>query len=256
MRHGRLVGPRVPYRVVGVRHRDDPPLHGDPVALQPARVAAPVEPLVVRERDRAPHGEAGRVADDPRPLGGVRLHGDPLVRRERARLLEDGGVDVDLADVVELGLKADVVHHRPAEPELGGDEPRIGVDPGDVVAGVGVERLGRARQRTHRVHEGALGLAGERGDPARQREVERQPPQQLGVHRRDAAGIVERRDIDRPLREDRRVAHAADRRAGDRQERRIDKTSGIRRERTIPEADRYFAGERVDYIGEIDGDGD
>ena len=91
------------HRVVGVADGHDAGAERDLLAGEPIGIAAPVVALMARAHDRADAAELGRGADDPLADDRVLAHVFPLVGVERARGVQDGVGDRDLADVVQGG---------------------------------------------------------------------------------------------------------------------------------------------------------
>ena len=86
------------------------------------------------------------------------LHDEPLGLGQRPRLEEDRVGHGDLADVVQQEAELDLRLVAEAQPvDLGEREP-VGGDALGVLAGVGVARLDRARERAHGEHVGAMQL--------------------------------------------------------------------------------------------------
>ncbi len=102
----------------------------DLIALEPARIAAPVDVLVVLARDG---GEQARLwervvhgVDVLRPVLGVLLDEGELLRREPRVLRENLGGHIDLAEVVEQGAEREdlevLLRVVAMEPEHGGED--------------------------------------------------------------------------------------------------------------------------------------
>ncbi len=125
--------------VEGIGNRHDARSERDLLASQPARVTAPVPPLVVLG-----HGEHA-VSQPARQRGSqlgaerrMRLDDRELVVGEAARLVQDRFVDAQLSDVVDESGPAQSVELDATEPELLAEHLRIGthslgVTPGDPV---------------------------------------------------------------------------------------------------------------------------
>jgi hypothetical protein len=116
----------------------------DRVADQAVRQAAPVDALVMPPHDV----ESGsRVLEqrlqNPGPDHRVLLHMAVLLRRQRARAVEDRVVHPDLADVVQLGAELDQLHQLRVEAQLPGRRRGVLRDPSGVALGVGVLGLER-----------------------------------------------------------------------------------------------------------------
>ena len=72
---------------------------------------------------------------------------------QRPRLVQDRLAGADLADVVQLGAKPDVLQQLADVAELNRGLHRVPADPGGVAAGVGVLRLQRVHQGLHPVDQ-------------------------------------------------------------------------------------------------------
>ncbi len=108
--HPRAVGAVLRHRVVGVADGDDPRAERDLLAGERVGVARAVPALVAGADHRRDRREARRGGDDALADQRVAAHELPLVVVERPGLGEDLVGDRDLADVVELGGQAHVVH--------------------------------------------------------------------------------------------------------------------------------------------------
>src|SRR2546423_5930555 len=145
-----VVRPVGGHRVPGVREPDDRGLEGNVLAREPVRIAGAVPALVVVADDRDGFAETAELADDPRALGGVRLHLRVLPVVELARLDQDPVGNGDLADVVEEGPESQRVQARGRELELLPERERDLLYPQRVAGGVrvlgldgGIEALDR-----------------------------------------------------------------------------------------------------------------
>src|ERR1700730_17048736 len=87
--------------VVGVRHGQDSRLERNRLTPQAARVAAPVDALVMRDNDFRLAAQAGHTKQDLLAEFGMTLDNGPLGGVKRTRLVEDGVRDADLAHVME-----------------------------------------------------------------------------------------------------------------------------------------------------------
>ena len=121
----RPVDPRRDERVVDVADREDPRREVELVAVEPARVAAAVEPLVMVEHEPADRlVEAAELVQELAAALGVLLDDVVLVVVERARLLQDRLRDRELADVVQEPADREAAQARGGEAELLADLDR------------------------------------------------------------------------------------------------------------------------------------
>lgn len=110
---GLFVAALTRQRVIDIGHRHDLRGNGDLLPLQPVRVAAPVIPLVVPAADGVGRLDQiallleGQLVEDLRTDRGVGLHRVKFFLRQLAGLVQDGFGNVDLADVVQCGRRAD-----------------------------------------------------------------------------------------------------------------------------------------------------
>ena len=118
-RQPRPVRPVARKRVEDVGNRDDAPLERDLRALEAARIAASVPPLVMRPGDRRGQLEqlAARAAEQVAPDLRVLLHQRALVVGQLAGLAQDALPDGDLADVVQRCSETKQLHLRLGQAE-------------------------------------------------------------------------------------------------------------------------------------------
>ena len=135
--------------MIGVRGGDDAGAQGDLVAAQPVRVARPVVMLLVMEHQRHDVHQFGRLFDDPFSQDRVLADAVPLLRREAARLCQDGVRDPDLAHVVQIAPVADAGHLRGGESDAPCDGRRELRHQARVGVGVAVAQVHRGGQATH-----------------------------------------------------------------------------------------------------------
>ena len=101
------------HGVVDVRQRHHLRGNGDLLALQPVGVAAPVPALVVPAADLVADLDQrlllleGQVFQNMRTDGGVRFHNVKFFFGQASGLVEDLLRDVDLADIMQRGRRAD-----------------------------------------------------------------------------------------------------------------------------------------------------
>src|SRR5512142_2383958 len=150
------VGPVGRHRVEGVADEDDPRLDRDLLASLAVRIAVAVPALVAGAHDGPDLREPVDRSQDPLAELRVLLDHEPLLRRQRARLLQDLGRDPDLADVVEEGAELEPLQRAALEPQLLADHHGHVRDPAGVRGGVLVVRLERVRERLDGGDEGLL----------------------------------------------------------------------------------------------------
>ena len=117
----------------------------DLVALEPARIALAVQPLMVRAGDGGKVLESGDARQDGFGVGRVHLHRLPFLAVELAGLVENGVADAELADVVQQGRALEPAPALGRKPQLFGDHVREQGDALAVAAGVGalgIDHLG------------------------------------------------------------------------------------------------------------------
>jgi hypothetical protein len=176
-RPGRLVGARAGQRVEHIGDRRDPAGQRDVLALEPARVAVAVPLLVVGVGDGRGHLERRGVGADEDAVADLRvaLHHRELVDRQAPGLEQDAVGDPQLADVVHRAGDAEQLAGRLVEADPAGDQLAVAAHPLQVLPGLVVAKLRRARQTIDR-----LLLRGPQIDldpgQARDRVVERRGP--------------------------------------------------------------------------------
>ena len=110
---GLFVAALTRQRVIDIGHRHDLRGNGDLLPLQPVRVAAPVISLMVPAADGVGRLDQiallleGQLVENLRTDRGVGLHRVKFFLRQLAGLVQDGFGNVDLADVVQCGRRAD-----------------------------------------------------------------------------------------------------------------------------------------------------
>ena len=145
--HGLLVGTARGHDLEGVRHRDDAAPERELLPRQPKRVPRAVIVLVVLLDRQAPWTKPGSQRGDEAPAL-QRMSADlfPFRVVELALLVQGGGVDGQLADVMEQGRPAQAVPVGQGEMELVGDHVREGPDPFGVATRLAVMTAERRRQ--------------------------------------------------------------------------------------------------------------
>jgi hypothetical protein len=100
--HGSLVAAHARHGVVAVGYGHDPSSEGDLVSRQPVGITGAVVPLVVLGNSAGPLPQpAGQRGGQLGPFDGMVLHDHPLVVIKFVRLVQNVGVNGQLADVVE-----------------------------------------------------------------------------------------------------------------------------------------------------------
>ena len=145
--HRRAVGVARGHHVVGVGDGDDPRQLGDFVALEAARIAFAVDPLVVGEDDLRDRAVAVERGDDAGALLRVALDQHPVLVGERHVGLEDPVGEDELADVVQQRGDVDELLLLAREAGPLGDRPRVARHRGGVAGGHLVPQVERAQQR-------------------------------------------------------------------------------------------------------------
>jgi hypothetical protein len=151
-RHRRPVRVAGGHHVVGVCDRDDPRQLRDVVAFKPARVALPVDPLVVGEDDVRDRTVAVERGDDARTLLRVATDQHPVLVGERHVCLEDAVGEDELADVVQQRRDVDQLLLAPREARFLGDRPRVARHRGRVAGGHLVPQVEGAQHRAQHPH--------------------------------------------------------------------------------------------------------
>src|SRR5713101_4402971 len=169
-----LIGPVGGDGVVGVSDGDDARAQRNLSAVEGIRVTGAVEELVVMlDHLRDARDGAERLEN----LGAevhVGLHGLPLLRIERAALIQYGLRDAHLSDIVEHSRQPDLFHVGIVHAQRLGDERGISGNFLGVALGVVVFGVNGKRQRRHGVNHGL-----------------RQRLHALaGAHRRGASGVL------------------------------------------------------------------
>ena len=144
--HRRPVGVARGHHVVGVGDRDDPRQLRDLLALEAARIALAVDPLVVGEDDLRDRPVTVERGDHPRALLRVALDQHPVLVGERHVRLQDPVGEDELADVVEQRRDVDELLFLLREAGALGDRPRVAGDGGRVARGHLVPEVERAQQ--------------------------------------------------------------------------------------------------------------
>src|SRR6266545_2734456 len=145
----RLGGERAPegavvrHRVVRVGDREDARGDRDLLAAEAARVAAAVEPLLVREHHLGGALEEVDRAEDVIADLRVALHLAPLGVVELPGLQEDRVGHADLADVVEEGAAPEIRQLALLEADAARDGDRVADDALGVIAGLVLARIER-----------------------------------------------------------------------------------------------------------------
>jgi len=145
-REALTVGPVAGHGVEGVGHGDDGGVQGDGVALDVVGVALAVIALMVVQDGVLDVAVEVDVLDDLGADHGMLFDEGTLLRVQLGRLVEDGVVDADLADVVEQGLDADGVDVVGGKMHLLGDQGAVLLHPLGVADGVAVLGLDGGRQ--------------------------------------------------------------------------------------------------------------
>ena len=158
-RPGRAIHAVGDQRVVHVADGEDAGLDAHLVGVQPARVAAAVEPLVV-VGDQAPDGlrEPAELLQQAAAVARVALDGGELVVGQRAGLLQDVERHGELADVVQQAADGEVPAGGRRKLELLADAGGEQSDAAGVLLGREVATLEPDHQRAHaRAEVGLLG---------------------------------------------------------------------------------------------------
>ena len=144
--HRRAVGVAGGHHVVGVGDGDDPRELRDFLALEAARIAFAVDPLVVGEDDVGDRAVAVQRGDDAGALLRVALDQHPVLVGERHVGLEDAVGEDELADVVQQRGDVDELLFLFREAGAVGDRPRVAGDRRRVAGGHLVPQVERAQQ--------------------------------------------------------------------------------------------------------------
>jgi hypothetical protein len=142
-RQRRAIGPRRGHRVEGIGHGENPGAWRNLLARSAARVTLPVPALVMKEDVWQRRPERRERTDQTGTREGVSAHLDPLPIVERAGLVENGAVEVELADVVQLAAQTKRREARVAPPEPARDHLRDRAHTSRMASRVGVPRLDR-----------------------------------------------------------------------------------------------------------------
>jgi len=142
-RQRRAIGPRRGHRVEGIGDGENPGARRNLLARSAARVTLPVPALVMEEDVRQRRPERCEWTDQAGACEGVSAHLHPLLIVERAGLAQNGAVEVELADVVQLAAQTKPREARVAPPEPARDDFCNRAHTGGMTSRVGVPRFDR-----------------------------------------------------------------------------------------------------------------
>jgi len=141
------VGPVRRHRIEGVGEREDPSAGGNLLARPAAGIAVPVPVLVVEKDVRQGWAERGKGPDQTGTGERVTAHLEPLALVQRTWLMEDGGVEIQLAHIVQLAPEPKRSKPRRAPAEPSGDHLRDDAHAGRMTPRVRVSRFDCMGQR-------------------------------------------------------------------------------------------------------------